>query len=332
MPFRNDPQDRVLPDTNTLLDAIFWQDGIAHAAISGIVAGGKPIIIEENIYQEARKILRQRRIALGLAFDPVEYFDAATASFLRVPPADLIEVHVNNADKPVARAAVHYKALVLTQDAPLTAQCLSDNIAAKFPWQVLIPAGAAPPASDIVRIVPPSLTKGTIFARVTPGGWLGMRNVGRFTVVDCENVGRLYFDSAQEEWVFEGVATTKMKFPAAALGLSLICVSFDYRAHALGKIVLRAGSGTARETKSFSTTKKPRALLGETRLGSSRSGQDYWNGYIRHLTISPEGMSGNKWSAICEVPDAAPNPMNAGALDFGLLRLNQFVMASAGNH
>ena len=82
---------------------------------------------------------------------------------------------MNSADMPVARAAVHYKAIILTQDAPLVAECLADEISARFPWSIIV-QGGAPPIDEILRIVRPGRHIGTIFARVTPGGWLGMAN------------------------------------------------------------------------------------------------------------------------------------------------------------
>jgi len=57
MTFRNDPQSRVIPDTNTWLDAAFWPDSVARRALTALQAGGTPVIIEELIENEALKIL-----------------------------------------------------------------------------------------------------------------------------------------------------------------------------------------------------------------------------------------------------------------------------------
>src|SRR6476620_1666018 len=79
MTFRNDPQSRVIPDTNTWLDAAFWPDSVARRALTALQAGGTPVIIEELIENEALKILAKRRIELGLSFDPSDHFKAFTA-------------------------------------------------------------------------------------------------------------------------------------------------------------------------------------------------------------------------------------------------------------
>ena len=324
MAFRNDPQSRVLPDTNTWLDAAFWPDSVACRAIAALQASGVPVIIEESIEHEALKLLAKRRIELGLSFDPTEKFKEFTAGFLHVPASDLVPVKVNKADMPVARAAVHYKAAVLTQDAPLVAECLADGISARFPWNIMVASGQAPPVDEILRIVQPSRRIGTIFARVTPGGWVGMKAVGEFTVADVENIGRLWFDSGSEEWVFDGVQSARMKFPSAGKGQSLICATYDLPSSGGGKIILRAFSPQSgdRETRTVSTLKKLKDDGGKVQIGASLAGRAHWNGIVRHLTISPEGMSAAKWKPICDVPDAAPNPLNANALNRGLLAMD----------
>jgi len=88
MTFRNDPQSRVIPDTNTWLDAAFWPDSVARRALTALQAGGTPVIIEELIENEALKILAKRRIELGLSFDPSDHFKAFTAGYLHVPASD----------------------------------------------------------------------------------------------------------------------------------------------------------------------------------------------------------------------------------------------------
>ena len=53
---------------------------------------------------------------------------------------------------------------------------------------------------------------------------------------------------------------------------------------------------------------------GNIKIGSSAENQDYWNGVISALVVSPQGMGGNTWKAIVSVPDASPNPFDSDAL------------------
>jgi hypothetical protein len=120
------------------------------------------------------------------------------------------------------------------------------------------------------------------------------------------------------------VQSTRMKFSAAGKGQSLICATYDLPSSGNGKIILRAFSPQSgdRDTRTVVTLKKLKNDGGQVRVGSSFAGQAYWNGYVRHLTVSPEGMSSAKWKPICDMPDAAPNPLNAAALNRGLLAMD----------
>jgi hypothetical protein len=112
----------------------------------------------------------------------------------------------------------------------------------------------------------------------------------------------------------------------AGRGTTIVCASYDLSSGSKsGKLLLRACCQVSgqRETKSETTLKRLKTDAGEMRIGATRDGKFYWNGPIRHLTIGPDGMSANKWKAISDVVDAAPNPMNHNALDLALLRLDR---------
>jgi predicted nucleic acid-binding protein len=322
--YKNDPHTRVLPDANVWLDAAFWPKGVAARAVAFLRTQSIPVILEEQIEDEAKKILRRRASELRLSFDPVIHFSSFTHDFLRVPPADLIPVWVNKSDAHIARAAIHYRALLLTQDTPLIAECLSEGILAQFPWSVLASLGDTLPEDEILRVMPPGAHSGTIFVRVTPGGWKGMKNVGQFTVCDLENIGHLFFDSGSNKWVFNGAQRAELDFPPAALGQSIVSVTYKLPSTGTGKIVLRAYSPASGErgSSTVNTLRKIKQSCGQVRVGSSLAGDAYWNGVIRHLTTSPEGLGAVKWKAFCEVPDAAPDPMNKGALSSALLAMD----------
>lgn len=323
MAYKNDPQARVAPDANVWLDAAFCPECVARRSLERLRADGKQVILEELTECEVLKILAQRRLALGLGFDPAEHFSAYASGYLRVPPAPAVAVKTNRADSHIARTAIHYQATIVTGDAPLLAQCLADNILAKFPWSIVLQDGETPLVEEILRIVPPTRRKGTIFARVTPGGWAGKLDVGEFTVVDIENIGRLFFNSKSEEWIFDSAIAVRLRFPLSGRGTTIVCASYNLPAYERGNVVVRACCQTSSTTdsKSESTLKGLKAEPGEIRIGATRDGHFYWNGSIRHLTVSPEGMSANKWRPIAEVADAAPNPMNRDALDLALLRM-----------
>jgi hypothetical protein len=330
---RNAPHARTLADANVWLDAAFSPRSVARRVVSALRSAGVPLLLEELTEREVLDVLNARRLALGLRYDPSAHFLAyvANVNCLRVPPAppDIEVNEINRADRHIARAAVHYLASLLTGDAPLVSQCRRARIFATFPWTVVAQMAAAHPIDEILRIVPPTSQKGTIFARTTPGGWSGMTAVGTFTVVDIENVGRLAFDTQTSEWLFAcslGLVV-KLKYPQAGQGTTIVCASYDLNgAGQQGNIVLRAArlGSIERPVRTASTRSVLSKLPGQMRIGSSLGGNCYWNGYLRHLTVGPEGMSPQKWRAITEVEDAAPNPMNRDVLDVALLAMDGF--------
>ncbi|SDB37258.1 hypothetical protein [Bauldia litoralis] len=269
-----------------------------------------------------------------LRFDPAPIFLelAAFLAALRVPPAspmlavDAVKPH----DRHVVRAAVELSACVLTMDAELAVGCQELGLAVTFPWAVVVELGdnAQVREAEVLRLAPLSQRRGIIFARTTPGGWAGMSNVGTFTVVDVENLGRLAFDSSTAMWVFTCSLgfTMRLPYPPAGDQTTVVSVAFNVPgAGHSGSFVLRAGRLGADDKRvvSRSTLKTLAVPFGGMRIGSSQAGTDFWNGYLRHIVTAPTGIQPKTWQAILQVEDAAPNPMSDNALDLALQRLNQ---------
>jgi hypothetical protein len=214
---------------------------------------------------------------------------------------------------------------MLTSDAPLVLQARADAILATFPWSIVVQFDGAN-AADILRIVPPDRKTGSIFARTTPGGWLGLRNVGTFTVVDIEHVGRLAFDTAGLEWTFScsfGL-TVRLPYVETARGTTVVSVSYNLRRSGVrGQVVLRAArfGGLERPTISETTLGIHTRPAGRINVGTNLQSTSSWNGYIRHLSIGPETMSPDTWKGMAELEDGAPNPLNHNILDRALLNI-----------
>jgi hypothetical protein len=71
-PARNSPHDRTLPDANVWLDAAFCQNSTARRALSILRADGVLLILDELTEREALSVLQERRLALGLGYDPAD--------------------------------------------------------------------------------------------------------------------------------------------------------------------------------------------------------------------------------------------------------------------
>jgi hypothetical protein len=68
------------------------------------------------------------------------------------------------------------------------------------------------------------------------------RPIREADMTDIESIGRLWFDSISEEWVYDRVQSARMRFPSAGKGQSHICVTCDLPSSGLGEITLRAFS------------------------------------------------------------------------------------------
>jgi predicted nucleic acid-binding protein len=324
---RNAPHERVLPDANVWLDAAFVPNSAARRAVDTIRAAGRSLIIDECTEREVITVLDRKRLALGLRYDPSGRFNAylAAQNVIRLPPAspDLEMNDVNRSDRHVARAAVSYSAALLTGDAPLVRECRLANVFAIFPWTIVAQLTGVPHINEILRMAPPSQQGGTIFARTTPGGWRGMKAVGVFTAADVRNVGTLAFDSATLEWKFTSTfgPEVKLAYPMAGEETTVVCMSYKFpQGERQGNIVLRAARFESADRRATSVTAAARPPQpGDIRIGSSFNGNSFWNGYLRHVTVGPDGMSPQKWKAIVELEDGAPNPTNHNILDQALL-------------
>src|SRR5690606_37206333 len=108
---------------------------------------------------EALRKLNEFRITYGLVFDPAIALNAfiSEAKILRLPPgAPLLGTKVHRSDQHVASAAKQYGAWILTSDAILVSQCLSENVDARLPWDVLEEAlyfeGGDLDAATLIRV------------------------------------------------------------------------------------------------------------------------------------------------------------------------------------
>lgn len=326
---------RVIVDTNVLLDAAFVSDGIARGAITGLLRLKFSPSIDEEIEKEALKKLSGFRISKGLVFDPAVAFNAFIneAKILRLPPGTpLLGTKVHRSDRHVASAAKQYGAWVLTSDAILVSQCLATGIEARLPWDVLEEAlsseGRDVNIAMLFRVRNLTTRSGLIFARVIPGSWASMRLREIYTVCDVPGIGRIYYDGHSEEWAFDLEVGAKVKIfcPISANEIWAICGSYNLPdVGRSGSISIRAGRYPDKTfAASEATLKRFRSFYQESAtIGHSRIGTDYWNGHLRALVIGPQGMNANTWKAIVSIPEGAPNPYDSNNLIAALLLLSE---------
>lgn len=317
---------RVLIDTNVLLDAAFVTNGAARRSLALLNQLGYSPVIDEMIEREAICILEK----FGKSFFPAFNFSKvlsdhiSVADVLRLPPSKPISnTSVKSHDVHVVSAANKYGAWVLTGDLELVVQLLTDGFQARLPFDVIMEAATAdgtdPSLEDIIRVVAPTRQSGMLFGRVIAGGWAGRNSIGKFTVCDMEKVGRVFYDTQSEEWVFEMPIGVSVRAKCSIQNGEQWAVCGSYRFPSAGKggnLFIRAGQYPSKIFSARKSTLKSIASSspGTTNIGSSVKNQDHWNGYLRSVVIGPQGMSKDTWKAIVAIPEGAPNPYDSNAL------------------
>jgi len=323
---------RVLIDTNVLLDAAFVTNGAARRSLALLGQLGYSPVIDEKIELEATCKLEESRKSFCPAFDLVKVLDGyiCDVGILCLPSAKQISnTSVRDHDIHVVSAAVQYGAWVLTGDLALNVQLRIDGIQSRIPFDVIMEEATAdgtPGLDTFIRIVAPTRQSGMLFGRVMPGNWVGTNSVGNFTVCEIENIGRLFYDAQTEEWAFEmpiGVSV-RVKCPLQKGEQWAVCGSYKLPgAGKCGKLFVRAGQYPS--TIFSDSTNTPKNITssspGVSNIGSSVKNQDYWNGCVRSVVIGPQGMSKKSWKNIIAIPEGAPNPYDSGALSRVLERV-----------
>jgi len=313
---------RVVIDTNVLLDAAFVMDGAARKSLALLRQLEYLPIIDGKIESEATRKLKEYRKSFCPAFDLATVLSdfVSRAHILCLPSAkQMSNTSVNRHDVHVVSAAQQYGAWVLTGDLALNVELCVDGIQPRLPFDVIMEAGTTLTIENIIRIIAPTRESGMLFGRVIPGNWVGMKSVGSFTVCDMENVGRLFYDTATEEWIFEMPIgeMVQVKCPLQQGEQWAVCGSYNLPgAGKSGRLSIRAG---IHPSTIFSRSKKTAKIItnstpGVSKFGSSVKNQDYWNGHLRSVVIGPQGMSSKSWKNIIAIPEGAPNPYDSGAL------------------
>lgn len=332
---------RVLIDTNVLLDAAFVTNGAARTSLTLLRKLGYSPVIDEMIELEAIRCLQEapKIFYPAFNFERVLSDHIASAAILRLPPAKLVSnTSVKPHDAHVVSAAKNYEAWVLTGDVDLIVRLDSDRVPARLPFDVIMEeatsGGANPSLANIFRIVAPTRHRGMLFGRVSAAGWGGTSSVGRFTVCEVENVGRLYYDNNTKEWAFDmpiGVSV-RLECPVENEEQWAVCASYQFPVSGRrDNIFLRCGQFPSTVFSNSLRANGHIANLSPGKVSTARSvnNTDGWNGHLASVVIGPQGMATDTWKNIVAIPAGAPNPYDSDALSRVLERV-QALNAQSG--
>lgn len=314
---------RVVIDANVLMDAAFVSNGAARKSLAMLQKLGYSPVVDENIESEAIEKLGEYRAKYCLKIDLAKEFIGYISSnkVIRLPAAPQVSSSsVNKHDIHVLSAAAHYGAWVLTGDLALHLQLRLHSIQTRVPFDVIMEAAPTLTMENIIRIVAPTRESGMLFGRVVPGYWGGSKSSGHFTVCEMANVGRLFYDNATQEWVFDMPMgeSVRVKCPLQHGEHWSVCGSYNLPgAGKPGKLSIRAGKHSADTFARSKTTTKiiASSTPGPSSFGSSVRNRDSWNGHLRCVVVGPQGMSNDSWKNIVAIPNSAPNPYDSGILE-----------------
>lgn len=320
---------RVVLDANILLDGTFVRDGMARRSIDLLGKLGFSVIIDEDIVREAERVIEKYSRKFSIAVDLREYLrrHMRDMGYVFVTASSQLNVGgISRHDRHVSSAAIQSDAWVLTGDLKLYSELISAGLQARSPidiaMEVATSAGKNPDINDIVRIVSPGKHLGMLFGRVIIGNWAGRRGVGKFTVVDIENIGKIYFDTDDSEWVFRLAtqAVARLKVDLVEGEQWVVCGTYLLPgAGKRGNVQIRASRSPlvagVQHTKTEPSLKQiVSSAPGQISIGHSVEQKDFWNGHIRSIVVGPQGMRTDRWNAILSIPEASPNPFDDNML------------------
>jgi hypothetical protein len=305
--------DRVLLDANAILIAAFIPTSWSALVVSKLVARKSSVFVGTSSLSEAVFVARDVARQLGKTTDPVAFIEGLIrrVGAVEIPPADdPVETAIPSHDRHVAQEAITAKATVLTSDASLWAGLKNSGRAAILPLEALQLLDGMSLATTVFG-VPPDRHKGSVFARVYPGGWAGMKDVGDFTVADFD--GRLWmrYSTSGAAWVAELSEVGTVRVPASLTENVMQVVALSWEAKK--SVQLRVAGVEVPVERPMPKPLSAR-LEGSVSIGHRANGQDHWNGAINVCVINDRPIGKGLWANLRANPVLTPNPYDVDRL------------------
>jgi hypothetical protein len=312
--------DRVLLDANAVLNATFIRESWSALVVSKLLARKSAIFVGSRSLGEAVFIARKAARGLRKTSDPAILIEGLIkrVGAIEVPPSDQpVENVIPAHDRHVAQEATTAGATIFTSDAELWSGCNSVGRAAVLPLQALRHLDGMSLATTVFGVAP-GIHKGSVFARVYPGEWGGMKDVGEFTVADFFGRLWLHYSTSRSAWVAEmaEVGAVSVSVPIAPNAMQVVAVSWD----APKRVRLRVAAVDAPAEKAMP---KPLSapLIGSVSIGHRANGEHHWNGAINVCVMNDRPIGKDLWASLRANSEATPNPYDADRLRQAMSRV-----------
>jgi hypothetical protein len=314
---------KVVVDSNILLDASFNINGFSRSAIYLLHLMGYYLLCDKKIYREACKILKRKRKRFDLEYEPLLFLDKLLNdfSFNVVSFNSEREVKkVNKYDRHVAQATIEQEAFLLTNDLDLYHECIKSLIPVRFPWHVvneynILKTGHP---GKIINLHPPHRKRGFVFARIIPGGWdSSLDGDNKFTVVEIENLGKLFYSSSCKAWCFNTAedVNVKVEHKFSSDDVITLLVNFDIENKEL--LELRSCHNNHPD-RNYLCDLPNESGFGTVTIGHDLNNINHLDGMLSTLVTGHKTIGKDTFKMLCKYKEAIPNPWDKGMLDFYL--------------
>ncbi|QBQ49106.1 hypothetical protein [Brevundimonas naejangsanensis] len=326
--FNYDFSQRVILDTNALLNATFNSGGLAAYTLSVLRKKRTPMYVTPSIEAEVGRVSGRLKSKYRLGYDPA----IAVRSALRAheilyapPPKGIPLARVNRPDEPIARAAKQLGAAVITDDIEFIIQARAAGVDAWQYWEVsrsYTGHGELPDISKVVRYGVPG-GAGYIFAGVAPGDWAGRRLDEKFSVCEVERLW-LYYDGLNEHWEVRtpGGEVVRLSMPLKAGSRYVVGVNFRPSEKGNQIVLMAAERGGVTEfVRADVGTVTDVTSQSRLNLGHTQRQSNHWNGTIQDLVVASGSLPIRTFRLLASTEDLSPNPLDSDKLEEAVQRV-----------
>jgi predicted nucleic acid-binding protein len=313
--------NKVIVDTNVLLDAAFIYKGFSRTSISLLHDMGFKLICDKSIYGEAKKVLTDRQENLSVDYDPLIFLERLLSKYSFRTEETLQKEDlklINNKDQHVAKAAIEHEAFILTNDCSLYDECKRSQISIRFTWHVLNEyhyKNDKVGIKDVIKIHKLGKNKGFIFSRIIPGDWDSSLNIeSKFTIIDIENIGKLFYQSSRNKWIFQTKSGIELsfQFKFSRDEILTFLINYDLSKKRIEFRTCKSNHPVHKKIEFISNANS----IGNINFGRDLNGKNFLNGHLSTIVTGHKNIGKENFKLFCKYVEGLPDPWDKGMLDF----------------
>lgn len=317
-----------LLDSNVLLFVCFVKDSFVSEMIRALIRLGGEVVITQRVIEEASAVVAQLTSKDDSSFYLA--FSKSTENFnwLIVDDSDFAQESEDyfGTDCHIYSAALLLNAEVITNDLELIFKLRTYGLSARSAFSqqrriIEFEGGNSDVLEYIAKIFRFSATKGAVYTRARPGGWLGRVTGEKYTLFDFVGFGWCYYDSRKKVWMFKTDSAEELSIPWETVD-SDVFVSISFKSVSATQIsctfrVAESGKATGNQNSTLEIGTK-NIGQGQVSIGHTRNQSSHWNGTVYIHLVSPNSLPAKAWKKLLLLRDEAPDPTSSDILEFAI--------------